>query len=233
MIYEPETYIRPPLKEYTIVHIPTGKTYNTMADACRSSGLSPYKMRKMIKDGTIWARPSGIVLAKKRVRCIETRVEYDSISAAARANKVDPQTMSAHLRGRLRSVRGFHFELTGEFTHTVKKVKKDRAKKSPPDMTPVKDDMGREYRGYNHLSREVGMTRTEVIERLRLDPIGVFRVAWVNNAEFYTARYDGKWWWINGSIPVDTFRKFQTVLRLTGKRVTAGEARQLTGDLFR
>lgn len=202
-----------------------------MAQACEDAGVSPYKMRKFINDGQIWSRPSGTILSKKQVRCLETGVIYRSIAESARAHKVQPTQMSAHIAGRIKSIGGFHFELTGDFTPPEPPRRKSRRKSVPPDTIPVRDDKGREYRGVNHLAHETGLKRRAVVERLRLDPEGIWRTAWIEG--FRTARHDGKLWWINGSIPVDTFRKFQTALRFTGKRVTAGEARKMTGDLFK
>lgn len=234
MIYEPETYHRERPDADKITHLPTGKVYETITQACRAAGVSPYKMRKFIYDGTVWSRPSGHRVARKRVRCIETGVTYDSIAEAARAHGEKPTRMSAHLAGRIRSIRGFRFEYTGDHTPPQTRSKRRKQQRqAPPDTSPVRDDTGRSYKGVNHVARETGLTRREVVERLRLDPEGIFRTAWVNDATYRIARYDGKMWWVNGSIPADTFRRFQRVLRLTGKHVTAGDARKLTGDLFR
>lgn len=232
MIYEPETY-RPERPDADkITHLPTGKVYETMGHACEAAGVSLYKMRKFISDGTVWSRPSGATFTRKRVKCNETGKIYRSISDAARAHDAKPSRMSAHLAGRVNSVRGFHFELTGDRTPPRRPKQRRKSKAAPPDTYAVCDDNGRRYKGVNHVARETGLTRRQVVERLRLDPEGIFRTAWVYDAAFRTARYDGNWWWVNGSIPADTFRRYQTVLRLTGKRVTAGEARKLTGDLF-
>lgn len=233
MIYETETYRRERPNADKITHLPTGKIYETMGHACLAAGVSLYKMRKLIYDGTIWSRPSGHKVTRKRVRCVETGVTYDSVAEAARAHDDKPSRMSAHLSGRVRSVRGFHFEYTGDHTPPRLPRKRRKQRQSPPDTSPVRDDTGRRYKGVNHVARETGLTRREVVERLRLDPEGIFRTAWVNDTAFRIARHDGSLWWVNGSIPADTFRKFQTILRLAGKHVTAGEARKLTGDLFK
>lgn len=232
MIYESEQYRKERPEADQITHLPSGKVYETIAQACLAANVSPYKMRKYIRDGKIWSRPSGSAPAKKQVRCVETGKVYSSISDAARAYSEKSHRVSAHIAGQIRSIRGFHFELTGDYTPPKPTVYRRKPRVVPPDTFSVSDDTGKTYAGVNHISRETGLTRREVVERLRLDPDGVFRTAWVNDCEYRNARYDGKIWWINGTIPAATFRKFQSLLRLMGKRVTAKEAKRLTGDLF-
>ncbi len=242
MIYEKETYRRhapPPSLNFQIVNLETGITYATLKSAAHAAGVTPYKMRKLIADGSVWQRPHGPIRAYRKVRCVTTGKVYNSVAEAFQS--IPPRrsgrlrkgsnigTLYAHLSGALPSVRGMRFEYTGDVAPPRKKRRDEPA---PPDTTPVRDDAGRTYKGVNHIARETGLTRREVVERVRLDPEGLFRTAWVSDATFRIARHDGKMWWVNGSIPADTFRRFQSVLRLMGKRVTAGEARKLTGDLF-
>lgn len=242
MIYEKETYRRyapPPSTNFQIVDLETGITYPTLKSAAQAAGVSLYKMRRFVADGTAWKRPHGAIRTKKKVRCVTTGKVFNSVAEAFKSiphrssgrlrKGSNIGTLYAHLSGALPSVRGMRFEYAGD---APPQRKKRKSKAVPPDTSPVRDDAGQAYKGVNHVARVTGLTRRDVVERVRLDPEGVFRMAWVNDATFRTARHDGKLWWVNGTIPVDTFRKFQTVLRLMGKRVTAGEARRLAGDLF-
>jgi len=54
------------------------------------------------------------VVNKKRVRCIETGVIYDSGKEAAEAMGLDPSHISKVCRGKLKSHKGFHFEFVEE-----------------------------------------------------------------------------------------------------------------------
>lgn len=51
---------------------------------------------------------------KKRVKCIETGIVYDSGKEAAEAMGLDPSHISKVCRGKLKSHKGFHFEFVEE-----------------------------------------------------------------------------------------------------------------------
>ena len=46
-----------------------------------------------------------------RIRCIETGEEYESIHEADRKTGIDYRNLSAHLKGRVKSLKGLHFEV--------------------------------------------------------------------------------------------------------------------------
>lgn len=238
MIYEKETFRRcaPPIPEaFRIFNIKTGKIYETLSEAARSAGVSNYKMRKFIADGTTWSRPSGSVHSKKEVRCVTTGEVFPS---AVKAFEIVPSrhakpgrrqgkninSLYAHLSGQTKSIKGLVFEYTGNAAPRKQQPKRTHRRKKD---APVRDDAGRVYRNVNCLARESGYIRERVEKLLRLDPEGIFRTAWVNDRKFRIARHDGKWWWVNGSIPADTIDKFRAVLRLMGHRDVVK-----TGDLF-
>lgn len=204
MHYEPESYFRPIPESDKITHLPTGDVYETLWEACMASGISFYKMRKLIADGSEWYRPDSVKILKKRVRCIETRKIYASIADAARAHGVTPAAMSAHLSGRIRAVKGFRFELTGKHT-SPKKRKKVKRKKRPVHIS-------KQFREW----------------AIRIDPEGIFREAWRDKKVFVSARFDGKWYWINGAIPTDSLDKFREALRAFNVHEIP-----VTGDLFK
>lgn len=46
----------------------------------------------------------------KKVRCIETGQEFDSIQQASREMGINQGNLVSHLKGRLKSIKGLHFE---------------------------------------------------------------------------------------------------------------------------
>lgn len=150
---------------------------------------------------------------KFRIVNLETGEEFPTLNIAARAANVSPYIMRKLINDRVEWSRpGI------------------RQRKIPSKI--IRDDAGDEYKSIAHLSRESGFVRERVRELLRLDPEGIFRRAWIDNKGFRIARHDGKWWWVNGSIPTDALGKFRKVLNLMGHRVTVNDARKLTGDLW-
>lgn len=219
MHYEPETYYRERPDADKITHLPSGVIYETMADACRAAGVSPYIMRKLIADGEAWFRPGGSRNVRKKVRCLETGTVYDSVTEAAIANRT---TVRIVQKSKL-------FEYTGEYTPP--KPKRRKSKKDKLE-TLIGDDKGGAYT-VQQLSVMSGLVRERIKKLVRMDPQRIFRTAWINDKDFRTARHDGKWYWINGTVPVSTLSQFKTVLRMMGKRATDEEARNMVGDLFK
>lgn len=209
MYYEPESYHREIPDSDKITHLPTGIIYETLDEACQATGFSKYKMRKLIVDGKEWYRPDKIKITRKKVKCLESGIIYESMSAAARSMGVTSSAMSSHLSGRIRSIKGRHFSYTGEVTPPEKSYKRKERRQS--------DNIAYRLRRF----------------AISIDPEGKFREEWKGKREFRHARFDGKWYWINNSIPTATLSDFQKVLRAFRVNVTLEEARDLAENLFK
>lgn len=235
MFYEKEIFRReaPTVpKAYQIVNLETGETYKTLASAAQSAGVTNEKMREFINDGSVWSRPSGPIYRGRKVRCVTTGEVFDSVSKAAasipsrmtrRKKKVSTSlvTMYKHLNGETPAIKGLQFAY---ITPRTKGVTHDGI---------VRDDKGVEYgRGFARISEAKGLMYSEAKYLVNIDAERVFRDAWLGDRTFRNARFDGKWWWINGMFPFRCLSDFRKGLRMCGIRVTPEEAKRLVGDLF-
>lgn len=121
------------LKRKEIICIETGTTYESISEAARQTGISRENIKSAVNSlrcsagGYHWAATGnteqiqelrlldGVCkAAKRKVRCIETGHIYESITAAAKANNCSQAAVSAVLSGRLKAVKGYHWEYVND-----------------------------------------------------------------------------------------------------------------------
>lgn len=208
MYYEKETYRKetPKVpKAFEVVHLPSGITYKSMKEASEITGLSLYKIR----NSSEFSRPAGFVHPKRKIKNCATGEIYESINSACELTGISIGMMRKHL------ARGIRFTNVAQ-RHVVKRKK------------VLRDDTGVTYRTMHSLAKAKGISHDHAAYLVALDPERTFRNEWLGLRQFRTIRHDGKWWWVNGTIPVSTPIKLRKVLRALGIRHIPE-----TGDLFK
>lgn len=160
------------------------------------------------------------------IKCLETGEIYNSVVEVASDLGVTPGNVTHALKGRQKTVRGFHLQRIG------KRVEKPRRDPKPP----IRDDAGNEYRNYQELADAKGLTYARARTLCRTVPDGVFYNEWLVSRGFVTMRHDGSKWVINGSIPARTMSEVRRILRMLGRRTSYAEALEMMeyykGNLF-
>ena len=117
------------LNRKQVVCIELNTVYESISEASRQTGIRRENIKSAVNGlrasagGYHWAEASSTEqintlkqlagkckAAKRKIRCIETDVVYESITEAAKATGCVGSAISAVLSGRLKTVKGFHWE---------------------------------------------------------------------------------------------------------------------------
>ena len=117
------------LRRKEVICIELGTTYESIAEAARQTGISRENLKSAVNSlrssagGYHWALVGDnkrikelkqlnghCKAAKRKVRCIETGIVYESITAAANAVGCVGPAISAVLCGRVKTAKGYHWE---------------------------------------------------------------------------------------------------------------------------
>ena len=86
------------------------ETRRKISEANKGRKVSDETRENMRKAQKGHPKYPGTGIAPIRVRCIETGEEFDSLSEAGRKTGIDFKSISAYLKGKIKSAKGYHFE---------------------------------------------------------------------------------------------------------------------------